>query len=214
MHQNPSFRRWPKPEAVAFARFRGFGILTAAGPDGPLASHIPFVLSEDGRRAEFHLMRSNPLARALGEAEASALLVVSGPDAYVSPDWYEIGPDQVPTWNYQAVHLFGRARLAPAETLRPHLERLSAHFEARLAPKPPWTIDKTTPGYVEKLMRGVTPAEMTVERIESTMKLNQNKPHEARRAAAEAIAATPAEAGLGSETARLAALMRRTADGD
>lgn len=205
MHPNPSFRAWPEAEARAFVSARSFGVLTLAGAEEPLAAHIPFRLSEDGARAEFHLVRSNPIARALREGEVAALLVVSGPDAYVSPDWYDIGPDQVPTWNYQAVHLRGAARLLPEAALRPHLERLSAHFEERLAPKPAWTLEKTSPGFIERLARGIVPGELDIATLESTLKLNQNKPDDARRRAADAIA----RSAIGSAPAtRIAGLMR------
>jgi len=60
----------------------------------PLLSHVPFLLSEDGRRAELHLVRSNPICRA---APGAARIAVSGSDGYVSPDQYGI-PGQVPTW--------------------------------------------------------------------------------------------------------------------
>lgn len=205
MHMNPAFRRWPEEEARGFVEARGFGVLTAAGPDGPLASHIPFVLAEDGAAVEFHLLRSNPLVRVLGKEATPALIAVSGADAYISPDWYGVGPDQVPTWNYVAVHLRGAARLLPDAALRPHLERLSAQFENRLAPKPPWTLDKTSPGYFEKLARGIVPAALAIEKVESTLKLGQNKPPEARAGAANGVEA----ARIGSAGAfEISALMR------
>jgi len=202
MHPNPVFREAPERRALAFAAERGFGILTAAGPEGVLAAHVPFVLAD--RRVEAHLVRANPLARQLRRGPAEALLIVSGPDAYVSPDWYG-EPELVPTWNYVAVHLRGRLALRPEATLRAHLDRLSARFEARLAPKPPWTADKMPPELLARMMRQIVPVEMTLAGVESTFKLNQNRSPGARAGAAAALAAgdTP-----GSETAALAALMR------
>ena len=209
MHTNPAFRKWPDAAACAFARERGFGALTIAGEAGPLASHIPFLLSEDGRRAEFHLLRSSALSRALQGAPGAALLVVSGPDAYISPDWYGDVPDQVPTWNYQAVHLRGAARVLGQDALRPHLMRLSAHFEHRLAPKPPWTLDKMSENAIGKMLRAIAPAELMIDSCESTLKLGQNKSASAQAAAADGAAA----ARIGSEDAgALAALMRRSAE--
>lgn len=202
MHPNPAYRQEPEPRALAFAAARGFGTLTAAGPDGVLAAHIPFVL-EDGRLAA-HLVRSNPLARHLRHGPAAALMIVSGPDGYVSPDWYGEA-DRVPTWNYVAVHLRGPLALLPEDRLRPHLERLSAGFEGRLAPKPPWTLDKMSEAALASMLRQIVPVEMTVEAVASTFKLNQNRSAMAREGAAAALAAggTP-----GLETAALAALMR------
>jgi transcriptional regulator len=200
MHPNPIFREDDQARALVTARERGFGVLTAPGPDGVLASHLPFVL--EAATVAAHLSRGGALARHLRRGPAEALLIVSGPDAYVSPDWYG-ADDQVPTWNYVAVHLRGPVRLLPDEALRPHLERLSAVHEARLA-KRPWTMDKMTPGLPERMMRQIVPIEMTVASIDATFKLNQNKPAAVRLAAADAVEG----AGYGHEPGALAALMR------
>lgn len=130
MHPNRVFRGETGEKNIAFAHQRGFGILTVNGPEGPLASHVPLLLSEDGTMLETHLVRSTLLARSL---PAPALMAVVGPDGYISPEWYGI-PDQVPTWNYVAVHLRGRLELAPPDVLHDLLDRQSALFEARLAP--------------------------------------------------------------------------------
>ena len=202
MHPNPVFRRHPRNWALAFARERGFGALTVAGPEGVLAAHVPFVLDED--RVLAHVVRANPLARHLGRGPADALLIVSGPDGYVSPDWYG-EPQLVPTWNYVAVHLRGELRLLDDGALRPILDRLSHDFETRLAPKPPWKTDKVDDGLLARMMRQIVPLEMSLESIDSTAKLNQNRSDAARAGAAAALEAggTP-----GMETRTLAALMR------
>ena len=196
MHPNPAFRAVDEARDLAFAARRGFGVLAANGDAAPLLAHVPFVL--EGRSADLHLVRSNPLARAL---PSEATLIVSGPDGYVSPDWYGAA-DQVPTWNYVAVHLTGTLERLPDDALRPHLDAVSARFE-RALPKQEWTSAKMTPGVMERMMRAIVPARLTVERIDSTWKLNQNKPDAARLAAADAI-----EASHGAGLAELAALMR------
>lgn len=221
MHPNPAFRKASRGANLAFARARGFGLLAlsgvnggpdanpAGGPDAnpdhgakaPLLAHVPFVLSGDGGAAELHLARSNPIARALAEPRP-ATLAVSGPDGYVSPDWYGL-PDQVPTWNYVAVHLVGTLELLPAEALRPHLDRLSAEFERRLAPKPPWTADKMPPEALARLLRMIVPCRLTVASVDATWKLNQNKLDEARLGVAAAIPGSS-----GQELLALAALTR------
>jgi transcriptional regulator len=60
MHPNPAFRGDPAETNLAFARTRGFGTLCLNGPEGPMLSHVPFVLNADGTEAEMHLVRSNP----------------------------------------------------------------------------------------------------------------------------------------------------------
>jgi transcriptional regulator len=182
MHPNPAFRTTATDANLAFARNRGFGMLTVNGPDGPLAAHIPFLISADGATLDLHLARSNPIARS--PLPAKALIAVSGPDAYISPDWYGV-PDQVPTWNYVAVHLRGTLCELPIETLRGHADALSARFEADLLPKKPWVSAKMTEGVMDRMMRMIVPFRMDIEAIDGTWKLNQNKDAAVRLAAAE-----------------------------
>lgn len=203
MHPNPAFRQTPQDRNLAFARARGFGTLALNGTDGPLMSHIPFVMSDDARRVAFHLVRSNPIARALTVGSLQAVLAVTGPQGYVSPDWYGV-EDQVPTWNYVAVHLRGPVSLAPQETLASHLDALSARFEAELLPKVPWTAAKMTEGVMERMMRQIVPATLEIAQIDGTWKLSQNKPDAVRLAAAEGLEA----AALSPEAAVLAEWMR------
>jgi transcriptional regulator len=189
MHPNPAFRQTPLDRNLAFARARGFGVLSVNGPEGPLAAHIPFLLNEDASFAELHLARSNPIARA--GLPAAALIAVSGPDAYVSPDWYgphsEV-PDQVPTWNYVAVHLRGVLEPQPDEALRPHVDALSAEHEGRIAGKRPWTSAKMTEGAMPRMLRMILPFRFRLTSIDGTWKLNQNKTPEIRGRAADALA--------------------------
>ncbi len=201
MHPNPAYRQQPEARALDFARERGFGALTVSGPEGALAAHVPFVI-EAGMLAA-HMVRSNPLVRLLREGPAAALMIVTGPDGYISPDWYG-EDDRVPTWNYVAVHLRGQLRLIDEARLLPHLDRLAANFEAQLAPKPPWKTGKMTPEVLAKMMRQIVPVEMTIEPVDSTFKLNQNGADSSRLGAAAGLAAgeTP-----GMETQALAALM-------
>ena len=201
MHPNPAFRTETEEQNLAFARERGFGTLAVNGPEGPLLSHVPFLLSGDGRSADLHLVRSNPIAQA---PAGPAVIAVTGPDGYISPDWYGV-PDQVPTWNYVAVHLRGRLEPLPEEDLSGLLARQSAEFEARLLPKPPWTMEKMGPGVAERMMRMILPFRLWIETVAGSWKLSQNKPDEARLRAAEAVG----ETHTGMEPGRLADLMRR-----
>lgn len=199
MHPNPAFRGEPRERHLAFARSRAFGTLAVNGDQGPLLSHVPFLLNEDGSEAHLHLVRSNPIARL---DPGPAVIAVSGPDGYVSPDWYGVA-DQVPTWNYVAVHLRGRLEPLPAETMHDLLDRQSAHFETMLAPKRPWTTDKMSEGVMERMMRAILPFRLLIDSVDGTWKLGQNKDAAVRRAAAERIGD-----GTGHELAALSDLMR------
>ncbi|WP_158965450.1 FMN-binding negative transcriptional regulator [Chachezhania sediminis] len=200
MHPNPIYRTAEDTQNLAFARDRGFGMLAVSDPDGgvPLLSHVPFCVSEDGTALELHLVRSNPIARRV-TASQPARIAVQGPEAYISPDWYGM-EDQVPTWNYVAVHVDGVLERMPDDSLRGVLDRLSAEFENRLAPKTPWTLAKTDPEATAKLMRMIVPYRLTVTAIDGTWKLTQNKPDAARLGAADGVEANGA--------AELAVLMR------
>ncbi|MEM7644006.1 MAG: FMN-binding negative transcriptional regulator [Pseudomonadota bacterium] len=198
MHPNPAFRQIPETKALDFVRTRSFGTLAVNADIGPLLSHIPFLIADDARTADLHLVRSNPILRHL---PADAVIAVQGPDGYVSPDWYDV-PDQVPTWNYVAVHLRGRLERLPQEAMRDMLDRQSAGFETRL-PKPPWTTAKMAPDVLDRMMRQIVPCRLHLDDIQSTWKLNQNKPDEVRLRAATAMESS----GIGSETLLLSRLM-------
>lgn len=208
MHPNPAFRKPEDATNIAYAREVGFGVLAVATDGAPLISHVPFLLSEDGTEAEFHLVRSNPITRAL-KSPLPAKLAVQGPHSYISPDWYEID-DQVPTWNYVAVHLTGQIELRSNDELRDLLDRQSAFYEHKLLPKPPWTTGKMTPEALDKMMRQIVPCRMQVDRINGTWKLNQNKPDAVRLKAADQVNSH----GLGAQTAALASLMRKPPNHD
>jgi len=201
MHPNPIFHDAETTQNLDFARARGFGVLAVAGQGAPLISHIPFLLSQDGQWAELHLVRSNPIVRAL-KAPMPARIAVNGPDGYVSPDWYGVA-DQVPTWNYVAVHLQGELELLPSEELRDLLDRQSAFYESRLLPKPPWSTAKMDPDALARMRRMIVPARMRVTGVDGTWKLSQNKSDAARKSVAAQI-----ESGPGAEQQILAALMQ------
>ena len=202
MHPNPIFHDADAIKNLNFARERGFGALAASQTGVPLISHIPFLLNADADRIDLHLVRSNPIARLLAEP-VPAVIAVSGPDTYVSPDWYGVA-DQVPPWNYVAVHLTGVLEKRPADELHALLDRQSAFYEDRLLPKPPWKTDKMTPEVMEKMMRMIVPCRMSVTGVDGTWKLSQNKPDEVRLAAAEHAA----QHGFGSETQNIAEMMK------
>jgi transcriptional regulator len=202
MHPNPAFRTAERAQNLAFARARGFGVLSVNGAEGPVMAHVPFLLDAEGAVADLHLARSNAVWQA--GLPAPAVLAVIGPDTYVSPDWYGMA-DQVPTWNYVAVHLRGTLQVQPVEGLEAHATDLSANFEARLAGKRPWTPDKMAEGVMARMMRMIVPVRLVITGVEGTWKLGQNKPASARAGVIAALeAAEPGNA--------IATLMRALPD--
>ncbi len=162
-----------------------FGTLFAATPDGPRVAHVPVVMVDDG--LQLHLARGNGITRHLDGA--TALFVVNGPDSYVSPDWYALGPNEVPTWNYVAVECEGRMRKLDRSALIAHIDALGAEQEARLSPKPAWRRDKADPARIEAMLNAITGFELRVTAWRGTIKLGQNKVPAARLAAADGVAA-------------------------
>lgn len=196
MHPNSAFRAEDRAVHEALLDEIGFGMVFAQIPDGPRVAHTPLILSGAGR-VRFHLARGNALVKHLDGA--TALLLVNGPDGYVSPRWY-IDPDQVPTWNYVALELEGPVRRIAESELLALLEALSARHEARVSEGVAWTMDKLSQPKLRRLLTGIVGFELEIEAWRPTSKLSQNKsPEERSRVVA------------GLETAgqpQLAALMR------
>jgi transcriptional regulator len=124
-------------------------------------------------RLRAHVARANPIAAML-ESPLPVVAVFSGPHGYVTPRWYEHPRDNVPTWNYAAVHVHGTARRMEDETdVRRLLADLTARHE-RGAPEP-WTLDGLAPERFGRLLRGISAFAIEVTRVESKRKLSQNK---------------------------------------
>jgi transcriptional regulator len=171
MHPNAHFA-WTDPaELRAFIAARAFAHIFAQTPDGPMVAHAPVVVTADGN-LQFHLARANRLVSHLDGL--TALVSVTGDDAYVSPDWYA-KPDQVPTWLYRAVEADGTVRRLDRDGLVAQLDALSTAMERPLAPKPVWTRGKMTDGKFEAMLPGIVGFEMRVTALRGTLKMNQHK---------------------------------------
>jgi transcriptional regulator len=185
MHPNSAFR-WDDRDAMrGFVAEIAFGTLFAATPDGPRVAHVPAVWMGDALC--FHLARGNGLTRHL--AGATALFVVNGPDGYISPDWYALDANQVPTWNYVTVELEGPVRRMERDELAAQADALVGAHEERIADKTPWTRDKADAKIMDKMMDAIVGFAMTPLAWRGTNKLGQNKPDAARIAAADAVEA-------------------------
>ena len=142
---------------------------------GMVATHLPFVL--EGETLYAHMARANPQSAMLG---GEVLVIFQGPHAYISPSWYE-DRATAPTWNYVAVHCYGRVRLHDRDETRRNIERLIAVVEA--GRPAPWSLSDLTEDDVEELLRNVVSFEMAVERMEGKFKLSQGDRPEHHRAA-------------------------------
>ena len=208
MYVHPAFKV-DSAEALAMLRDRAFGLLVVTTPNGPVGVHLPFLVDErdDGRlRVDLHVARANALHAHIGQG-AKVMLACSGPDAYISPDWYGV-PNQVPTWTYTSVHLAGTARMMPESGLLAHVDRLSAYFEGQLLPKKPWTSGKMDETRRAAMLKAIVGIEIEVETIEAQKKLIQ---HKGQTEHAGAINGLRQRGDAGSAT--IADLMEATARG-
>lgn len=174
MYVNPAFKT-DEEAAWTFVAERGFGCVVAVEDGRPVGAHVPLLVVGEGggRRIEFHVARANPLA-AIVAAAPRVTIMVTGPDAYISPDWY-VATDQVPTWNYMAAHISGTATPLAAERYGAHVEAVSQAFERRLAPKRPWSTTKMTEQRLAMMLKAIIAIEVAVDGIEASFKLSQNK---------------------------------------
>lgn len=191
MHPNARYHEVSDEQNFNFAVHRGFGTWVAITDDDSsnlLIATAPFY--HEAGKLKAHLVRSNPLAERMNRQSQrngiKCTLIVSGPDSYISPDWYGLD-DQVPTWNYVSVHIHGWLKLLPDCELRPILDNLSETFESRISDtKPVWKSTKVDASKMTAMMRAIVPIEFTIDKIQGTWKLGQAKPQGARsRVAAE-----------------------------
>ena len=170
MHPNRAFRSEDRDRLTRLIRDTGFGMVFHTTPDGPRVAHVPVLLhGEDEIR--FHLARTNALTAHLDGARA--LITLNGPDAYVSPRWYD-NRDTVPTWDYVALELEGAVRVLSDDELETLLNDVIETFEGRLDGEP-WRASESSPKVWSGLFRGITGFAMRVEDWRPTLKLSQKK---------------------------------------
>ncbi|GAC1622984.1 MAG: FMN-binding negative transcriptional regulator [Candidatus Elarobacter sp.] len=199
MYVPPHFRIDDPAEIAAFMRSNAFATLVSVHEGAPFATHLPLLVDGEGASLTLagHVARANPQWRSLADQESLALF--TGPHAYVSPSWYG-NAKSVPTWNYAAVHVYGRARLVadPAQVYDT-LRRLTEREEGRSAK--PWRIESLPDDYVGTMMEGIVAFTIVPSRVEGKYKLSQNRDRADRETVARELSASPSE--LARETAAL-----------
>ena len=140
----------------------------------PAATYLPVLWRDDTVVA--HVAKANSHWKEIGDG-TPALVVVTGPDAYVSPSWYAAKAEHgkvVPTWNYSAVHLSGTARVHhDAEWLRAAVTDLTDEHEHARDDR--WHVTDAPSTYVDGQLRGIVGIELTVTKVEGKAKLSQNR---------------------------------------
>lgn len=197
MYTPPAFREDDPAEIRAILRGARLATLVTATAQGLLATPLPLFLDES--EGEFgtlygHVARANPQWQA--EPAGEALAIFAGPDAYITPSWYPAKREHgkvVPTWNYAAVHAYGRAEFFDDRArLLDAVTRLTELYERPRAT--PWAVTDAPASYVEAQLRGIVGLRLPVARIEGKRKMSQNRPQADRDGVAAGLAASDSEA--------------------
>lgn len=170
MHPNPKFRGDDRALLETLIEEIGFGMVFLTTPQGPRVAHVPLMLTDDGK-LRFHLAKYNALSTHLESAKA--LIVINGPDGYVSPRHYT-DRKTVPTWDYVTLELEGPVRTLADAELEDLLHGSIEQFENRLGGKV-WKAEETPEDYWAKLFGAIVGFELEVTGSRSTLKLSQKK---------------------------------------
>ncbi|OAI13973.1 transcriptional regulator [Methylomonas koyamae] len=182
--------------------------LVTLSADGLNANHIPLHLTDDGSpygSLRGHIARSNPIWTDFDQ-QTEVLAVFQSENAYISPSWYATKPQTgkvVPTWNYAAVHAYGKLRIIDDPAwIRRQLEAMTEEFEAGFPE--PWSVADAPVDFTERLITQIIGIEISVTRLQGKCKVSQNQPPENRNSVIEALRASgqPAMADLVTEAAK------------
>jgi len=193
MYAPSHFRQQDPAELRALIEAASLAALVSFG-DGQLqVSHIPLLFDPSpGPNGTLigHFAAANPQAQHYDPA-IEAIAIFNGPDAYVSPNWYQTKRETakvVPTWNYVAVYAFGRLEFIDDPVgKREVVARLTDHHEAK-QPKA-WSVDDAPEDFVQAQLRAIRPFRFVIARLEGKWKLSQNRSAQDRAGVVEALSA-------------------------
>ncbi|MDQ7048393.1 MAG: FMN-binding negative transcriptional regulator [Enterobacterales bacterium] len=152
-------------EALNFIQANAFGQLISRHNGRTVSSHLPFLIDKNKKLLSCHLAKINPQWQDLEQQEV--LISFLGPHDYISPSWYQAGG--VPTWNYQAVHVYGQVKIIQnTEQLQQMVNQLSHIYESGF--KQPWQ-----PDYNPAMLKAIVGVEIAITEIQGKYKLSQNK---------------------------------------
>ena len=165
------------------------GVLVTMTPEGLDANHIPFELDAGRGVLTAHVARANPVWQQCGNG-MDALVIFRGEESYISPNWYPSKHEfhrQVPTWNYEVVHVHGRMVVQDTEKfVRGVVGRLTRKHEA--IEEKPWKMGDSAPEYIDGMLKAIVGIEITITRMEGKAKLSQNREDRDRLNASDVLA--------------------------
>ncbi|MCO4293175.1 FMN-binding negative transcriptional regulator [Solitalea sp. MAHUQ-68] len=173
MYTPKNYRNDNTEEIYEFIRQNSFGIMVSHVNNRPWATHIPLYLNIDDKGAvtlSGHISKVNPQWKEFN-AEEVVLVIFQGAHTYISPSWYD--HENVPTWNYLAVHVYGTIKLIEGEELYDSLSKLVDKYE--VDSQNPVSLHTMSQEMVRKEMKGIIGFEIEVKEIQTTYKLSQNR---------------------------------------
>ncbi len=166
MHVPKHFNVSEQEEIFSFLDANAFGQLVSLANHRLTASHLPFLVSDDRKHLRCHLARQNSHWQTLEDQQV--LVTFLGPHDYISPSWYQT--PGVPTWNYQALHIYGRCRVFDEpDAVATVVEALTKRYESAF--DTPWE-----PKYKDAMLKAIVGVEIEIEEVQCKYKLSQNRP--------------------------------------
>lgn len=159
-------------EIINFINENGFAILVSQINGKPWATHIPLLLetnSHGNQQLIGHISKENPQAESFKKND-EVLCIFNGSHSYISSSWYD--HENVPTWNYIAVHVYGKLKTHSLEQSIESLKKLVDKYESNQ--ENPVRVEDLS----EKTMlqaRGIVSFEIEITSIEAKKKLSQNR---------------------------------------
>ena len=172
MYIPPKYRQTKIEEVERFLEEHAFGILVSKGSSQPLATHIPMELEKDNSGQAWlvgHVAKANPHWQDF-EQHPEVLAIFQGPHAYISSSWYQ--EEEVPTWNYIAVHVTGHLEILDEAQLLESLHKLVDKYEA--ASKDPIRLEELSPATMRQI-RGIVGFRIHIDEIHAAIKLSQGR---------------------------------------
>ncbi len=171
MYTPKLYREEDRTKIIEFLRQNEFATLVTHDGEKPTASHLLTEVFEAGEQiiVNGHMSRANPMWKTFATSN-EVLLIFQGAHTYISPTWYN--HVNVPTWNYQAVHLYGKPRIIENheeayQILKRLIDRheVASHYKMETLPQ----------DFVEKEIKGIVAFQIEATRIEANYKLSQNR---------------------------------------
>ena len=163
-------------EVRSFIKANSFGILLTSTDNKILGSHIPLELEEDmdGNEVIYgHISRANDLLKEFDQDKDEVLVIYNGPHAYISSSWY--GHENVPTWNYIAVHVYGKLEIIDKKELKYALSKLMNKYESNM--KNPQSMESLSDKTMRQI-KGIIGFKISINKIQAAYKLSQNRNEE------------------------------------